>query len=280
MLNVNELEIRHKKYKLKSYIPYFVLTAITAVFGFVVAFVLYNSDSNIEAINEDQIQKEPVAIAQKEINSTIEDNNLTAKETIPEPIAVENTVIAENQEKVILAPSLDFIRKIESDSPIHYENRGRDNLNSTNTETKKIKEIPVAIKEEKKEEPLPVVVEKIEEKMQKVDSKGSVNIKIKNDENEIEEVIKRFKVNNNPALSLFIAKKYYQLGDYNKAYNYALTTNEINNNIEESWIIFSKSLVKLNKKDMAVQTLKKYIEHSGSSQAKQLLDEILSGKFR
>lgn len=61
-------------------------------------------------------------------------------------------------------------------------------------------------------------------------------------------MIKRFNTNHNPALSLFVAKQYYQIGDYEQAYNYALITNDINNNIEESWIIFAKSLVQLGKK--------------------------------
>jgi len=64
------------------------------------------------------------------------------------------------------------------------------------------------------------------------------------------------------------------------SYNYSLITNELNNNIEASWIIFTKSLVKLNKKEMAVKTLQQYVEHSQSNQAKLLLDEITSGKFK
>jgi tetratricopeptide (TPR) repeat protein len=87
-------------------------------------------------------------------------------------------------------------------------------------------------------------------------------------------------VNNNPALSLFVAKKYYELGDYAQAYNYALITNQINRDIEASWIIFTKSLVKLNKRDQAIQTLKDYIESSSSNTARILLEEIQSGKFK
>ncbi|RLA73513.1 MAG: hypothetical protein DRG78_22425, partial [Epsilonproteobacteria bacterium] len=84
----------------------------------------------------------------------------------------------------------------------------------------------------------------------------------------------------NPALSLFIAKKYYELGEYRKSYNYSLKTNNINNDIEASWIIFAKSLVKLDEKKMAVKILKKYISHSDSNRAQLLLNNILSGKFR
>jgi len=98
--------------------------------------------------------------------------------------------------------------------------------------------------------------------------------------NDIAEIIKRFKKNNNPALSLFVAKKYYELGNYRQAYNYALMTNEINKDIEISWIIFTKSLVKLGKKRDAIKTLKEYIQQSHSNSAQILLDEIQSGKFK
>jgi hypothetical protein len=112
------------------------------------------------------------------------------------------------------------------------------------------------------------------------EQQSSISIHRQNTQEDIHHVIKRFKINNNPALSLFIAKKYYELGEYRKSYNYALITNEINSNIEASWIIFAKSLVKLNEKDIAIKTLRTYYDHSGSNKAKILLDEIISGKFK
>ncbi|MBU4110699.1 CDC27 family protein, partial [bacterium] len=97
---------------------------------------------------------------------------------------------------------------------------------------------------------------------------------------DIEEIITRFKKNNNPALSLFIAKKYYELGEYRNAYNYSLITNELNKDIEASWILFAQSLVKLNEKDKAVKVLRDYIKHTNSNRANLLLNDILSGKFK
>ena len=55
-----------------------------------------------------------------------------------------------------------------------------------------------------------------------------IQINKQNTDDDIKHVIKRFKKNNNPALSLFIAKKYYDQGKYSKSYNYALITNGIN----------------------------------------------------
>lgn len=276
MLNVNDLEYRHKKYKLKTYIPYFAITGSIIVLGFIISFVLYNS--KIATENEELVQTDPnTTIQDKKIESIINDNN---NETSPE-VALEPELAKEDieQEKVVLAPSLDFMRKMQSDSPVYYGNKSSDAY-ETEVVNKKKEIVTQQIKEEVHEETQPVIVEEVKEPVQKIEKKGSVSITRKDESNEIEHVIKRFKSNNSPALSLFIAKKYYQLGDYQQAYNYALTTNEINNNIEESWIIFSKSLMKMNKKEMAIQTLKKYIDYSNSSQAKQLLDEILSGKFK
>jgi tetratricopeptide (TPR) repeat protein len=107
-----------------------------------------------------------------------------------------------------------------------------------------------------------------------------ISIKRQNTQNDIHDIIKRFKKNTKPALSLFVAKKYYELGNYHQAYNYSLITNKINKEIKVSWLIFAKSLVKLGKKDKAISTLKKYIKQSHSSSAQILLDEIRTGKFQ
>jgi tetratricopeptide (TPR) repeat protein len=110
--------------------------------------------------------------------------------------------------------------------------------------------------------------------------KQVITIERRDSQNDIKEIIARFKKNNNPALSLFVAKKYYELGNYEQAYNYSLITNSINNDIEESWLVFAKSLVKLNRKEMAIKTLKEYIKYSHSGNARILLNDIESGKFK
>ena len=113
-----------------------------------------------------------------------------------------------------------------------------------------------------------------------IEKTHKISITRKETKNDISNVIKRFKNSNNPALSLFVANKYYELGNYTQAYNYALITNQINQKIEKSWILFSKSLVKLGKKKKAIEVLKKYTLSSQSNNAKLLLKEIESGKFR
>lgn len=285
MLNVNDLEARHKKYKIKSYTPYFAIFAsVTVAIVSITSFILYNS--KIEADIEKEEQKQQVIVQKIEVASTTKEKNETVQEVeqktvqkaAVEPVAAKEDIKAEEkQEKVSLSPSLDFMGKIGSNNQVYYKKE------TISTAQELPKEVIIDIKQEEKkqeEKIVPKKVEKIEEVAINIDKKTPINIARKDEQEDLSHVIKRFNINHNPALSLFIAKKYYQLGNYEQAYNYALMTNEINNNIEESWIIFTKSLVKMGKKDKAVETLKKYISHSSSSQAKQLLDEILSGKFK
>lgn len=291
MLNVNELENRHKKYRLKSYIPYLaILSGIIVAIISISFFLIYDFGFKKEPNKDEQIAQKK-EIKQDDYNTSIiitQEKNETAQEEetpIPEiakeiPEIEEAVEVAEvAHEKVILSPSLNFIKNIESQAPITEETI------TTLAVAEEKKELPVqkketAIKKEKKDEILLPVIEEVKESIPVVEKPTSIDIKRRDEEEDIKHVIKRFNINHNPALSLFVAKKYYQLEDYEQSYNYALATNELNNDIEASWIIFSKSLVKLGKKEMAIQTLKKYINHSNSSQAKQLLDEILSGKFK
>ncbi|MDQ1244667.1 MAG: hypothetical protein QG565_1007 [Campylobacterota bacterium] len=285
MLNVNDLEVRHKKYKIKSYTPYFVIFAsVTVAIVSITSFILYNS--KIEADIEKEAQKQPVIVQKIEVTPVAKEKNetlqaveqKTVQEAAVEPVAAKEDIKAEQkQEKVSLSPSLDFMGKMGSSNQVYYKKE------TISTVQEVPKEVTIDIKQEEKkqeEKIVPKKIEKVEEVTVNVDKKTPINIARKDEQEDITHVIKRFEINHNPALSLFVAKKYYQLGNYEQAYNYALMTNEINNNIEESWIIFTKSLVKMGKKEKAVETLKKYISHSSSSQAKQLLDEILSGKFK
>jgi hypothetical protein len=103
---------------------------------------------------------------------------------------------------------------------------------------------------------------------------SSVLIKQETTPFDIHEIEARFKNNSNPHLGLYIARYHYENGNYNEAYNYALKTNAINSSLEESWIIFAKSLVKLGRTDQAKKTLQLYISQSNSEEAKSLLNNL------
>jgi len=277
MLNVNDLENKWFKYKIKSYIPHIIIFFIIVMI-IIISIVFVDFNQNItEKKSQNTIQK----IKNKQ-SETTEKSKVETKQKIqtpenkPKKIKQHKKEVQKKESKLILTPSLNFIKYMQDSTLSYYENDDTEDI--IEKKVKKVKKIEKKRKEVEKKIQKKVDKKQISMTIQK--AKSVITINKENTLQDIQEVIKRFKINNNPALSLFVAKKYYELGQYNKSYNYALITNEINSDIEASWIIFAKSLVKLNEKEMAVKTLKKYIKHTHSNNAKILLNNINSGKFK
>jgi tetratricopeptide (TPR) repeat protein len=242
-------------------------------------------NSNYFKTNDDDDIKTPLkieeataAIANEE--KILEPAQIATDVDVPkniEPAPVLKTIEEPPAEqKVLLSPSMNFIKNIQhgtipSNSVAVYKNQAPAPTRHQSAPA------PEFIEETVLAQPIEIEEKKVREEITKV---NTINIKRQNEYSDIEEIITRFKKNNNPALSLFIAKKYYELGEYRNAYNYSLITNELNKDIEASWIIFAKSLAKLNKKDEAIKVLKDYVKYSNSNRANLLLDEIQSGKFK
>ncbi len=272
MHNIHNLEQRWLRYKIKSYMPSIIISIFSIVL-MVTLYLIFDSKKNAETqLASENIKKEELL---KEENTT-KDTIVKTKEEKIKKIKEKQETISKNteeiqdstKEKIILTPSLDFMKKLRTNSMHSY-----DMQNTEDTYEK----LDTSTIEETQEE---IIVEEHIDNYSENKQKPQINISKKEDRKDLQDVIIRFKKNNNPALSLFVAKKYYKLGDYKKAYNYSLITNEINNDIEQSWLIFAKSLVKLNKRKKAIETLTRYVNHSGSGNAKVLLDNIKSGKFK
>ena len=268
MLNISELEKQWLKYKIKSYIPLAIIVGSSSIIlGLLLSFssttskkqsVVISIEKNIETTASTE---KNTSFKTQQVLKEVTKNNIPVNEVISSKINIENAIIGDVK-KVKLTPSLDFLKKMQNSVQPYYKNE-----NTYVAPIVEVANVETQIKTTIETTPI-------------VQDKPQINIERKNTHNDIYEIIKRFKKNNNPALSLFIAKKYYELKDYRQSYNYSLITNEINQDIESSWIVFAKSLVKLGKKDKAIATLKKYINHSHSNSAKILYDEIRSGKFQ
>lgn len=211
----------------------------------------------------------------------------------PEP---ESPKPASAARTVKLAPSMTFMQDFESDVMQYYF---EDSSSSASSEQRAL---PVRLAPETQPQPgLPAIrshavssappsvvnVETVPPHAHPAPSAAPARseskkmlIRRENDMKDIQDVIKRFKKNKNPALSLFVAKRYYRIGSYQEAYNYALMTNELDSNIEDSWLIFAKSLYKLDQKEMAIKTLKTYYDDSGSVKAKITLDQMKKGTLK
>lgn len=296
MLNIIDLESRWLRYKIKSYLPRIIVLSTLIIF--MVTLIFFYLD------NQKKLTQKETTLTLPEQNISIELNATHLKSLVKEIVqeeenqtkmkTIENTpIIPETNKEVIketvqehptpsrvFAPSMGFMNEMQDEPKPYYENTSFTSKTvqpftpiEQNYEEEHIEDIIFDTQEEEYVE---------QEQLQQIEQVKSkkINIKRQNVEEDLAGIIKRFKKSNNPALSLFIAKKYYELNDYHNAYNYALITNDLNRDIEPSWIIFSKSLVKLGKKNQAIKTLQEYISSSKSQSAKILLDEIEAGKFK
>ena len=90
----------------------------------------------------------------------------------------------------------------------------------------------------------------------------------------IQDVKNRFSMAPDPDDSLFLARNYYKDGKYSKAAYWALQTNKLNGDIEESWLIFARSKAKTGHKNEAIRVLTQYVDKSHSIEAKKLLKKF------
>jgi tetratricopeptide (TPR) repeat protein len=94
----------------------------------------------------------------------------------------------------------------------------------------------------------------------------------------VEDMESRFNLNKDKDDALFLSRYYYDAKQYSKALKWALETNKLDSNIEESWLLFGKSKAKIGSREEAIRVLQTYSTRTGSKKAKVLLDKIRRGK--
>jgi len=303
MPNVHELERAWLRYKIKHLLPR-VIGASLAIFVAAVALFYWYGISDGENLTSAKPDTQrpssskviaetprqdaaatPSVLLTQPAAATIQPQ---AQQTSPAPAGIPSSSHSDKR-VAVLKPSMGFMHDIKNNSAsYHPEQKIKttpQQLHET-TQQKATKQISpsktTGIPEKKTVAAVPLRVESVPEEktVVSVPDKPAINIVAKQDEEDLKDVIRRFQKNKNPALSLFVAKRYYDTKRYQKAYNYALITNDIDSGIEESWLIFAKSLVKLDQKEMAIKALASYVKVSDSARAKILLDEITKGGFR
>lgn len=244
MLDIQKLERRWLKYKIKTYAPFIIGALVTILLIIVIAHQ--------------------------------EDGNLTLKKEQTVPLNNQNTSglkTSKEESSNVLEPSMEFVQSFQASVP---------------SAAKPMAIVPTNVQSPREAIPTPKVLNIPDSSSLKAPPIASVplsndkTISLNRNESklDIESIERRFKETSNPNLGLFIARYYYDHGNYSDAYNFALKTNSVNNKIDESWIIFSKSLVKLGKVDQAKKTLQLYISESNSNAARSLLDSIEQGTFK
>lgn len=247
MLDIQSLERRWLRYKLKVYLPYTAIIML-CILGYG-AYSFLMTDQNPENSHIQLPSKTPT----------------TSSLPPPSPST-----------EVVLEPSMNFMQNIE---PFNASESPAPAIIKPAAQKETVALPPVAVQGSLPKETVfqsqPPPKDHLPNKSITNEIKAPVPI-VKRDETplNINELQTRFQSNANPNLGVFIARYHYDHGNYPEAYNYALKTNAINNKMEESWLIFAKSLIKMGKMDQAKKTLQLYISQSNSENAKNLLDSL------
>ncbi|MGZ5208219.1 MAG: CDC27 family protein [Sulfuricurvum sp.] len=246
MLDIHSLEQRWLKYKIKRSFPYLLTLFGTAIVAIAFDHFLYS-----DKVTTPITLKKEISSVKKQPKANI------------------------HEEAMVLEPSMQFIQSIPApditvpDATTH----------TTPLPVISKKEFPV---QKHMPSPLPIIknvqntlpTPPMPKLIQSNPSNKTTSIKRDSATFNIHEIEERFASNSNPHLGLYIARYHYDNGNYSEAYNYALKTNAINNTIDESWLIFTKSLIKLGRTEQAKKTLQLYISQSNSEEAKNLLNSL------
>lgn len=251
MLDISKLERRWLKYKIKKTLPYALIIITIGFLGISLPFMLYTKPSPKSLI---PLKKVPV------------------KAEAPIALTTKN-----DEGATILEPSMHFIESMEIPS------NSMTNVAPTLPQSTKLSPIPKASIPPMTTLPAPipsVVQTQATKAPQPVVKQKLTSMKRDDAAFDIHELEDRFKDNSNPNLGVYIARYHYDHGNYSEAYNYALKTNSISNSIDDNWLIFAKSLVKLGKEEQAKKTLQLYISNSNSQAAKNYLDSLERGSLK
>jgi multisubunit Na+/H+ antiporter MnhC subunit len=253
MLDIKNLERRWLKYKVKSFLPYITVAILSITLLIGISIWMGSKKTETKPIVQQKIISPSLNITKPTISTT-----------------EENTTFIE--------PSMEFVQSFQNTQPLSEVSTPtavgikKSIQQPTNTAITTPKTITMP-----EYAPAPTAISTVS---RTITNNKSLSINRDESKLDINTLERRFKETSNANLGLFIARYYYDRGDYNEAYNYALKTNSTNDKIDESWIIFSKSLVKLGRTDQAKKTLQVYISQSNSENARGLLDMIENGNFK
>ena len=246
MYDIKPLEEEWKRYKKKKRKPWYAF-----IFSILIIAALAFSFLNYKDVIFSKFENNESVVVEKPKPSVILlDSALTTLEVKKE--IIEKSIVKELIiEKSTNDNSVEIETDDSSDDPMRYEHPNAKKVSITVTE---------AIKK-------PVIVEKPRKKMH-------LNIIETTSASAYRDVAKRFADTSDTDDSLFLARTYYEKGNNKKAIYWALETNKVNSNIEESWLIFAKAKARSGHKNEAISILSSYIKRSNSAEAKALLKKL------
>ncbi len=249
MYDIKPLEEEWKRYQKKKKRPYIIIFFVLVLFGAGIAVLYYIKDmNNVHILPTD---KNITAKPKQKAVVFVEDAPLKQLQTDQESAEEEQAEISDEIVENLPLPSGKTVRK-----------KPRVKMNIITTE------MPTVKKRTVKKTKIQTVPHK----------KVHLNITETSAANAYKEVARRFRETKDPDDSLFLARIYYNKGQYKKAEYWALQTNTVDSNIEEGILIFVKAKAKRGHRNEAIRILSKYIKQTNSRAARILLQKIKKGK--
>ncbi|KIM10822.1 MAG: hypothetical protein KU37_08840 [Sulfuricurvum sp. PC08-66] len=265
MINLHELEARHRRYKVKQRKPYYIaflaLILILALGAFLWSIALHNKAKTPAQPLVEAPTVAPIETLTVEPNVTAQaplQESAVQASAIQEILVEEKPLSTLPQSVAELTPDFSFMRSIDTSA--------RD----TSTHPSATPTPPPA---QKPKESTPVAPT----------APKSANLSLSSTSNSsqtITQLIARFDSSKNAQLGVVIAHYYYDKKAYAKAYNYAFQANAIDQNDPQSWMIAAQSLYMLNKKEEAIKLLRLFTRDHDAPQAKTLLTSMEKGTFK
>jgi len=198
-----------------------------------------------------------IVVYVKQINKTNQKTSNITKETNITKKQLKNKVL-----KVKYTKETNITNKIKKIKPeikkLTLYPIFPDITNEEKNNSKKISSNSKPIKKEKK------IITKIEKSKPKITSIPKIEIIVKEKTASLKDLINLYNISPNYEQAIKIAKIYFNKHDYNKSIEWSKKANKIEPEKSESWLLFAKNLVKLNKKQKAKNVLIAYLNTYGA----------------
>lgn len=269
MYDIPELEKKWRKYKRKKIQKPIIITSALAalIVGIGIASITYLNSNKSAKDNKIASNDKKTVVPQANATKT---NQTKVK-----------TKANENSDKAIIITKVDN----NSNSLVNIKPTSSSNANADDTQSANSIDISKAeiVKPNVPDDEIRVIgfdkkeKNKIKKKYEDIliPNKSKQDMQLREKIAELEE---RFKSYQDPKDSLKLAKLYYKHGNYKKAESWAVSTNNIDGDIEESWLIFAKARAKQGFRKDAIKVLQSYYDETNSAKAKNLLVKIRFGK--
>jgi tetratricopeptide (TPR) repeat protein len=245
MYDIKPLEEEWEEYNKKKKRPLYIIIGVLSSVIAIGAYLTYSKSSMISFDSNKSLASSSVTPADALIDKSI------TKLEVKKDFVEQSTVAKEAKPVVVVA-----------------------NNNNPMNDSDVFIDVDSAVKKHGKIITTTKVLHKKEVEVPRSKKKINFNMIDANDPRAYREIASRFEMAPDSDDSLFLARMYFKDKNYSQAAKWALKTNKLDGDIEESWLIFAKSKSNIGQKNEAIRVLSEYAKRSNSMEAYKLLKQL------